>query len=81
MEARQGKLSQKEFNKRCYEVFEPLDGDEFYFIEINGCGVVEIQMTEKDGDGDDMVVTYIPDMTDRPHALAYLMGERNNFDD
>lgn len=81
MNTRQGRLSQKEFNERCYEVFEPLDGDEFYLIEINSRGDVEIRMTEKDEDGGHTLFIFIPDMTSRPHALAYLLGECDDFDD
>lgn len=75
-----GKLNQKEFNKRCHEVFFSQEGDYYYSIEVKD-SKVSINMEEETADGNTVIFDYEPDMTERPEALAYLMGERDNFND
>lgn len=74
------KLTQEEFNKRCNEVFLSQEGDYYYSIEVKGDRVI-INMEEETIDGDTVVFDYEPDMTERPEALAYLLGERDDFND
>jgi len=76
-------MTQKEFNRRCYEVFEPLDGDSYQFMEMNGEQPI-IHFLGKVYVGEEfsiMPFAYEPDMSDRPQALAYLKGERDDFND
>ena len=73
------KLTQTEFNKRCHEVFFTETTDNFYFIEVDDDGV-RIEMSEL-SDGEDVVFTYEPDMTERPESLDYLLGNRDDFND
>lgn len=72
------RLSQEEFNRRCHEVFVSNEGDAYYTIDVDGDETV-IQMAEEP----DLCATfdYMPNMIDRPHALGYLLGERDDFDD
>lgn len=74
------KLDQQELNRRAAEVFELQEGDYIYSIEQIGDRVY-VNMSEVDEKENTVIFDYIPDMTERPEALAYLMGERNNFDD
>lgn len=73
-------LAQKELNKRAEEVFELQEGDYIYLIEQIG-DKVYVNMQEIDEKGNIIVFDYEPDMTERPEALAYLMGERDDFND
>jgi hypothetical protein len=69
-------LSFEELNKRADEVFLLDDGDEV--ISVDGEGdCVRVRMIDKDG----LEFDLMPDMTERPEALAYLKGERNDFND
>lgn len=74
------KLNQQELNHRAAEVFELQEDDYIYSIEQIGDRVY-VNMSEVDEKGNTVIFDYIPDMTERPEALAYLMGERDNFDD
>lgn len=74
------KLDQQELNRRAAEVFELQEDDYIYSIEQIDDRVY-VNMSEVDEKGNTVIFDYIPDMTERPEALAYLMGERNNFDD
>lgn len=79
-----GKLEQDEFEKRCKEVFETQDGEEYYGIRIEDDGQVYIEMGEvgTKAEGFQWVCfDYKPDMTERPEALDYLMGKRDDFND
>ena len=82
---KQTKLTSEEFQKRCEEVFSAYEGDKFYSLEIvNDRRSVIVSMGEEDTlDGEKSILcfNYEPNMTDRPEALAYLLGERNNFTD
>jgi hypothetical protein len=69
-------LSFEELNKRADEVFLLDEGDQV--ISVDGEGdCVRVRMIDKDG----LEFDLMPDMTDRPQALAYLKGERNDFND
>lgn len=69
-------LSFEELNKRADEVFLLDEGDEV--ISVSGEGnCVRVRMIDKDG----LEFDLMPDMTERPEALAYLKGERNDFHD
>lgn len=75
-------LDHKEFDKRCHEVFISERGEEYFGIELienesSGRQRVSITMTEEDG----IIFCYEPNMEERPQALAYIMGERNDFND
>ena len=82
--SKQGKLSQEEFQKRCEEVFLMNDGDEAYGITVEDDGRVKVSMGEvgtKEEQFRWVYFDYEPDMSERPEALAYLLGERNDFND
>lgn len=84
MKCKQTNLTPEEFDKRCREVFLTNEGDEFYGIEVFNDQYIVLSMAEMDEvDGEYVLVDfrYQPSMTDRPEALAYLLGERDNFND
>lgn len=75
-------LSQKELNKRAEEVFDLSIGDYIYDVFVEDDGLVRIPMRElSDLDGDYVDFDYLPDMNERPHALLYLLGKVDSFDD
>ena len=75
-------LSQEELNKRAEEVFDLDIGDYIYDVIVEDDGSVRIPMRElSDVDGDYLDFDYLPDMTERPEALDYLMGKRDDFND
>ena len=75
-------LSQEELNKRAEEVFDLSIGDYIYDVIVEDDGSVRIPMRElSDVDGDYLDFDYLPDMTERPEALDYLMGKRDDFND
>ena len=75
-------LSQEELNKRAEEVFDLSIGDYIYDVIVEDDGSFRIPMRElSDVDGDYLDFDYLPDMTERPEALDYLMGKRDNFND
>ena len=69
-------LNFEELNRRADEVFCLDEGDEIISVEGEG-DRVKVRMVDKDG----LEFDLMPDMTERPQALAYLKGERNDFDD
>lgn len=76
------KLTQKEFNKRCNEVFESREGDKYYFVdEVFSDDRVVITMSETDKDGYELIFNYEANMVERPEALAYILGQRDDFND
>lgn len=78
----QSVLDQEELNKRADEVFVLRIGDYVYDVFVEDDGTVRIPMRElSDLDGDYVEFDYKPDMTDRPEALDYLMGKRDDFND
>ena len=75
-------LNQEELNKRAGEVFDLKIGDYVYDVCVEDDGSVRIPMRElSDLDGDWVDFDYLPDMTERPEALEYLMGKRDDFND
>ncbi len=77
-------LSHEELNKRANEVFVLDRGEECWAASIDEEGFFYITMTEKDAFfcGDQSVAfNYEPDMSERPQALDYLMGKRDDFND
>ena len=74
-------MTQQEFQKRCENVFDTQVGDEFYSIEIDRWDNVLIDMSEIDEKGNRVAFYYIPNMKERPQALDYLLGKRDDFDD
>ena len=74
-------LDQEELNKRADEVFDLRIGDYVYDVIIEDDSQVVVPMRELDQDGDYVDFKYRPDMTDRPEALDYLMGKRDDFND
>lgn len=73
-------LNAKEIQKRCEKVFAAEEGDIFYNIIVED-GRTEIPMDEIDEDGYPRSFIFEPNMSERPEALAYLLGERNDFND
>jgi len=79
---RSSNLNQDELNKRAEEVFDLAIGDYVYDVIVEDDGSVKIPMRELSTlDGDYVDFDYLPDMSSRPEALGYLMGERDNFSD
>lgn len=75
-------LNQKELNKRAEEVFDLSIGDYVYDVIVEDDGSVKIPMREINNlDGDYVDFDYKPDMSERPEALDYLLGKRDNFND
>ena len=74
-------LDQEELNKRADEVFDLRIGDYIYEVIIDDDSQVVVPMRELDQDGDYVNFKYRPDMTERPEALDYLMGKRDDFND
>ena len=75
-------LDQEELNKRAGEVFDLKIGDYVYDVCVEDDGSVRIPMRElSDLDGDWVDFDYLPDMTERPNALLYLLGKVDSFDD
>lgn len=81
---KQSKLTQEQLQHRCAEVFLMNDGDEVYDLTVDETGKVKISMGEvgtKEEGFRWVYFDYEPDMSERPQALAYLLGERNDFND
>lgn len=75
------KCNYEELNKRASEVFELQEGDIIYDVTVENDNVI-IEMSEIDQySGRDIIFDYKPDMTERPEALDYLLGNRDNFND
>ena len=70
-------LSFEELNKRADEVFLLDEGDLVISVEGEKDSVRVRMHNELSGFEWDLM----PDMTERPEALAYLKGERTNFND
>ena len=73
-------MSQQELNKRGAEVFCLRPGDYIYDVYVED-GQTIIPMRELGEDGDYVDFKYLPDMSNRPEALDYLLGKRNDFND
>jgi hypothetical protein len=78
------KLSGQEFDKRAQEVFLPEYETVYSAIEVEGTDA-KVYATEVDGDDDEdmypLSALYIFDMSSRPQALDYLLGNRDDFND
>lgn len=70
-----------ELNKRYQEVFMANKRDIVYDIRVRGDGQLEIDMDEATDKDTFEWIVYSPNMEERPQALAYLMGDRNDFND
>jgi len=73
-------LNTEELNKRCAEVFELQEGDYIWDVEVID-GQVYVNMEEVTEKGDTVIFDYKPDMSERPEALDYLLGKRDDFND
>jgi hypothetical protein len=74
-------LDLDELNKRAEEVFELQEGDYIWGLTIED-GVVKVNMEEEEWiTGKSVIFDYEPDMTERPQALDYLLGRRDDFND
>ena len=76
-------LNEFELNERANEVFELYTGDYVYSVTVQDDGRVQVLMDEAaEGSSTKKVLfNYEPDMTDRPQALDYLLGRRDDFND
>lgn len=74
-------LSVAELNKRAEKVFVLDEGDFIWDVEVRDDGRVIVNMEEVDEDGDIINFDYEPNMEDRPEALDYLLGKRDDFND
>ena len=86
-EDNQSTLKGNEFDKRCHEVF--IDDE----TEVIYCGIIDhkdgwatVYGTEASGPEDPdyyypLSTNYVFDMTGRPQALDYLLGNRDDFND
>lgn len=76
-------MTQQEFQRRCEEVFEIYEGEECYGIEVDNDEVL-VHMgdvgTKQEGFRW-VYYDYKPDMSERPQALDYLLGRRDDFND
>jgi hypothetical protein len=71
-----------EINRRCNEVFVMQEGDFVWGIFLTDDGQLLVEMEEINEEGESSgIFNYEPNMEERPEALAYLMGERNDFND
>jgi hypothetical protein len=71
-----------EINGRCSEVFDMQEGDFVWGIFLTDDGQLLVEMEEITEDGDSSgIFNFEPNMEERPEALAYLMGERDDFND
>lgn len=72
-----------ELNSRVEKVFDLKETEAVFnaFVEKGGQLVIVIEDCGADSEWDTITHEYRPNMKDRPQALAYIMGERNNFND
>lgn len=73
-------LNLTELNKRAEEVFDLQEGDYIFDVEVI-YGQVYVNMEETTEKGDIVIFDYKPDMSERPQALDYLLGLRDDFND
>ena len=71
------KLNYEELNKRVNEVFDMNEGEKCYGLFVEDNETVRVCLEDSDLN----VFDYLPDMTERPEALQYLMGEKDSFSD
>lgn len=75
------KLNIVELNRRAEEVFELKENDYICGLQVTDDDTVKLTVQEVLEDGTPVVFDYLPDMTGRPEALAYMLGETNQFSD
>ena len=71
------KLNYEELNKRIDEVFFMNEGETCYDLVIDDDGTVRVCLEDSESN----IFDYLPNMSERPEALQYLMGERDTFSD
>ena len=76
MKRKKTKLNYEELNKRVNEVFDMNEGEKCYGLFVEDNGTVRVCLEDSD-----FVFDYLPDITERPEALQYLMGEKDSFSD
>lgn len=64
-------------DEKCREVFDIGPTEEVCDYEYEGGQLILYMCDNKDG----TCWRYEPDMTDRPQALDYILGKRNDFND
>ena len=69
-------MHQQELNKRVNEVFDLDENDFCCDVHLDN---EQLCVTLVDPDG--VPWDYLPDMSNRPEALDYLLGKRNDFND
>jgi hypothetical protein len=75
-------MDTNELNRRCDQVFNMNDSDFVWGVYLTSDGQLLVEMEEINEEGESSgIFNYEPDMEERPEALAYLMGERNDFND
>ena len=75
------KLNQEELKTRCEKVFFFENNEKVYDVTIDKNETVGVYLSDTDSDGEEYFFTYLPDMTERPEALDYIMGRRDDFND
>lgn len=78
---RQTVLNEEELNKRANEVFDLQEYDYVYNISVNDYGEMIVEIEELGHHGDAFVFEWTTDMSERPQALEYLLGTRDDFND
>ena len=73
-------LSPRALSRRAALVFDLMPGERVHDVEIRDDGQTYVSMSEM-WEGERIPFYYVPDMSDRPQALAYLMGDADRFDD
>ena len=75
-------LTQEDFNKRCHKVFTLRQNSQFYSMYFDKDNCPRFIMDEYVRKFNKVMrFAFKPNMTERPQALAYLMGERSDFND
>lgn len=67
----------KDLDERCREVFILTDTEEVCDADCVD-GNLRLFMCDN---ADDTCWIYLPDMTERPEAMEYVLGNRNDFND
>lgn len=69
-------MDNEELNKRVNEVFDLKEGEycQEVFTYNDELHVILV-------DKDNIPWAYVPDMSERPQAMAYILGQRDDFND
>ena len=62
--------------ERVYDILDFTDCEEVMFINVNGTNL-HVYYTDEDANPTE----YVADMNERPQALDYVLGKRDDFDD